>query len=91
MSVGQEQPVDPPFLCAYEREQVDRLAMETAAKLEELRIAVEALAICEQQTVSSTGRRNDTKVHETIAMWALSVAATQIGAVKYQCGLMKTK
>ena len=53
MSVGA---TDPPYRCAFERQEVDRLAGETAAKLEELRIAVEALAACESATIPQANR-----------------------------------
>ena len=86
MSVGAES-TEPPLRCAYEREQVDRLAMETAAKLEELRIAVEALAICVESLDGSDKLSIDS--NRRAIRDAFSVMASQMKVIRHNMRLIK--
>ena len=53
-SMGPTEP-EPPWLCAYELEQVDLIGQQLDQKLMELQAAVEALKACEDLTLPTPG------------------------------------
>ena len=83
LTTEEPDPTDPPYLCAWEAEQVDRISQELQAKLIELQTAVEALEVCESSTIPPASLAADVigqKYSE--ARWSISKMFLHLGNVK---------